>query len=62
MKLRIRVLGLDGEFQQLAAIGGKQGGGVASAETLTPMRDRNLVQGVEIAAPCPGEGNLTAEK
>lgn len=58
----IRMLGFHGQLKQLAEIRGEESGRVIPPQTLAPMADRHLAQGVEIALPGPGVGDFTAEK
>jgi hypothetical protein len=44
------VAGFDGDFEELAAVGGEECGGVVAAEVLAPVVDDDFAEGVEFGA------------
>lgn len=62
MQFTIGMFRLHSGFQQLTAVSGEQGGDILAAQSLPPVMDRNLAQGVEISALRPYKIDLAAEK
>lgn len=62
VQVGVRVLGLDGGFEEPAAIGGEKHGRVGLAQALPPMADGNLAQWVKLATPRALEGDFPGEK
>lgn len=58
----LRVLGLDSRFQQLATIGGEEGGGVVLSESLAPVPDHHFAQGVKLTVSGVDKGDFSTEK
>ena len=56
------MLGLHRHFHELATIRRKQGGGVVPPQTLPPLADGHLAQGVEISAHGPAKGDFRSKK
>jgi len=62
VKRGVRVFRFHCGFEELAAIGGKQDGGVVFPQPLAPAADRNLAQGVQLTSPRTLKCDLTREK
>jgi hypothetical protein len=62
VKSGLGMLRLDGGFHQLAAVSGEHGGIVAESQSLAPIADGDLAQGVQITAPRLTERDFSAEE
>ena len=62
VEVGLGVVGFEGFFEELAAVGGEEDGGVVFAEAFAPVVDLDFAEGVEVAAAGAGDGDFAGEE